>query len=134
MRILRYVWNIQKFKYLDLIVLSNSYHEISCILLENTLDWKQWMMSYLQTGGQYASIVILVVWMLKLTQRLLAVLSIKKQGFNWRTAVMLNFNLQSQVRKTILRNLPAPTPPVSPDVRPAEAGTETLLLTESTRT
>ena len=91
------------------------------------------MMTYLQTGGQYASIVILVVWMLKLTQRLLAVLSIKKQGFDWRTAVMLNFNLESQVRKTILRNVPAPNPPVSPNVRIAEAGTETLLLTKSTR-
>ena len=97
--------------------------------LENTLDWKQWMMTYLQTGGQYASIVILVVWMLKLTQRLLAVLSIKKQGFDWRTAVMLNFNLESQVRRTILRNVPAPAPAPAPNV---VAETETLLLTEST--
>ena len=90
------------------------------------------MMSYLQTGGQYASIVILVVWTLKITQRLLAVLYIKKQGFNWKTAVMLNFNLESQVCETILRNVPVPIPSESPDVRPAETGTGTLVLTEST--
>ena len=87
------------------------------------------MMTYLQTGGQYASIFILVVWTLKMIQRLLAVLSVKKQGFNWRTAVMLNFNLESQVRRTILRNVPAPAPAPALDT---EAG-ETLLLTESNR-
>ena len=97
--------------------------------LESTLDWKQWMMTYLQTGGQYASIFILVVWTLKMMQRLLTVLSIKKQGFGWRTAVMLNFNLESQVRRTILRNVPAPAPAPAPDT---EVG-ETLLLTESNR-
>ena len=97
------------------------------------MDWKQWLMSYLQTGGQYASIVILVVWILKLLQRLLAVLSIKKQGFNWRTAVMLNFNLESQVRETILRNVPAPTPTESLNVRSTGPGTGTLVLTESTQ-
>ena len=87
--------------------------------IEDTLDWKQWIMTYLQIAGQYASVFILVVWTLKIIQRLLAVMSVKKQGFDWRTAVMLNFNLDSQVRRTILRNVPAPA-------LHAEAGTGNL--------
>ena len=59
-------------------------------------------------AGQYASVLILVVWTLKIIQKLLAVMSVKKQGFDWRTAVMLNFNLDSQVRRTKLIIVPAP--------------------------
>ena len=69
--------------------------------LEDTLDWKQWLISYLQIGGQYASIIILDVWILKLIIKLLAVMSVKNQGFNWKKALQLNFNLAGQVRDTI---------------------------------
>ena len=98
--------------------------------LEDTLDWKQWLISYLQTGGQYASIIILAVWILKLITKLLAVLSVKKQGFNWKTALQLNFNLSGQVRDTILRNAPAPTPAENLGVRSTGPGTGTLVLPE----
>ena len=76
--------------------------------IEDTMDWKQWILSYLQMAGQYASVFIIIIWTLRIIQRLLAVVSVKKQGFDWRTAVMLNFNLESQDRRTILRNAPAP--------------------------
>ena len=76
--------------------------------IEETMDWKQWILTYLQMAGQYASVIIIIIWTLKIIQRLLAVVSVKKQGFDWKTAVMLNFNLDSRVRRTILRNAPAP--------------------------
>ena len=76
--------------------------------VEDIMDWKQWVLKYLQMAGQYASVIIIIIWTLQIIQRLLAVVSVKKQGFDWRTAVMLNFNLDSQVRRTILRNAPAP--------------------------
>ena len=98
--------------------------------LEDTLDLKQWLISYLQTGGQYASIIILVVWILKLITKLLAVLSVKNQGFNWKTALQLNFYLSGQVRDTILRNVPAPAPAENLGVRSTGTGTGTLVLSE----
>ena len=98
--------------------------------LEDTLDWKQWLISYLQTGGQYASIIILAVWILKLIIKLLAVLSVKNQGFNWKTALQLNFNLSGQVHDTILRNVPAPTPTENLGVRSTGPGTGMLVLPE----
>ena len=101
--------------------------------VEETLDWRQWLISYLQLGGQYASVIILAVWTLKIVIKLLAVISVKKQGFNWRTAVMLNFNLEAQVRDTILRNIPAPTPTENLGVSSTGPGTGTLVLTESNR-
>ena len=101
--------------------------------LEETLDWRQWLISYLQLGGQYASIIILAVWTLKIIIKLLAVLSVKKQGFNWKMAIMLNFNLEAQVCDTILRNVPAPTPTEDLGVRPKGPGTGTLVLTEANR-
>ena len=94
--------------------------------IEQQLDWKSWVLTYLQTGGQYASIFILVTWTFKIIKRLLTVLSVKRQGFSWRTAVMLNFELESQVRRTILRNVPAPSTAPAPNT---EIG-ETLLLTK----
>ena len=101
--------------------------------LEETLDWRQWLISYLQLGGQYASVIILAVWTLKIVIKLLAVISVKKQGFNWRRAVMLNFNLEAQVRDTILRNVHVPTPTKNLGVSTTGPGTVTLVLTESTR-
>ena len=98
--------------------------------LEDTLDWKQWLISYLQTGGQYASIIILAVRILKLITKLLAVLSVKNQGFNWKTALQLNFNLSGQVRDTILRNVLAPTPAENLGVGSTGPGTGTLVLPE----
>ena len=74
--------------------------------LEDELDWKQWMLTHLQTGGQYASIIILAVWTLNIIAKLLAVLSVRNQGFAWKTALQLNFNLSSQVRDSLLRNAP----------------------------
>ena len=91
--------------------------------IEDRLDWKQWVMTYLQMAGQYASVFILVVWTLKIIQQLFAVMSVKKQGFDWRTAVMLNFNLDSQVRRTILRNVPAPALNAEAETRKLEPGT-----------
>ena len=101
--------------------------------LEDTLDWKQWLISYLQIGGQYASIIILAVWILKLIIKLLAVLSVKNQGFNWKTALQLNFNLAGQVPDTMLRNVPAPTPTENLGVRSTGPGTGMLVLTEENR-
>ena len=40
--------------------------------VEKELDWKQWMVTYLQTGGQYASIIVLAGWILKILGKLLA--------------------------------------------------------------
>ena len=34
--------------------------------IEDKLDWKQWLVTYLQTGGQYASIIVLTVWIFKI--------------------------------------------------------------------
>ena len=96
--------------------------------VKDTLDWKQWLISYLQTGGQYASIIILAVWVLKIILKLLAVLSMRNQGFAWKTAVQLNFNLAGQVRDTLLRNAPAPVPSENLGLRPAGIGT--LVLSE----
>ena len=89
--------------------------------VEAVMDWKQWALNYIQMAGQYASIIILVVWTLKIIQKLLAVLSVKQQGFNWRTAVMLNFNLDDQVRRSLLRNAPAPEP--TDETTPRSLGT-----------
>ena len=78
--------------------------------LEDELDWKQWLLTHLQTGGQYASITMLTVWTLKIIAKLLVVLSVRNQGFAWKTALQLNFNLSSQVRDSLLRNAPLPAP------------------------
>ena len=45
--------------------------------VENELDWKQWMMTCLQTGGQYASIIVLAGWVLQILGKLLAVLNVR---------------------------------------------------------
>ena len=42
---------------------------------------------------------------------------------------MLNFNIEAQLRDTILRNVPAPTPTENLGVKPTEPGTGTLVLT-----
>ena len=86
--------------------------------IEDELDWKQWLLTYLQTGGQYASILILMVWTIEIGTKLLAVLSVRKQGFAWKTALQLNFNLSSQVRDALLRNAPAPATPENLGTRP----------------
>ena len=78
--------------------------------IEDKLDWKQWLVTYLQTGGQYASIIVLTGWILKIFGKLLAVLSVRNQGFAWKTALQLNFNLAGQVRDSLLRNAPTPAP------------------------
>ena len=70
--------------------------------IEDKLDWKQWIVTYLQTGGQYPSIIVLTGWILKIFGKLLAVLSVRKQGFAWKTALQLNFNLAGQVRDSLL--------------------------------
>ena len=75
--------------------------------VESELDWKQWIVTYLQTGGQYASIIILAGWILKIFGKLLAVLSVRTKGYAWKTALQLNFNLAGQVRDSLLRNAPA---------------------------
>ena len=95
--------------------------------IENELDWKQWLLTYLQTGGQYASIIVIVAWTIKLGAKLLSVISVRKQGFTWRTALQLNFNLSSQVRDSLLQNAPAPANPETPRMRPTET-METLVL------
>ena len=83
----------------------------------------------MQTGGQYASIIILTVWIFKILAKLLAVLSVRNQGFAWKTALQLNFNLDGQVRDSVLRNAPAPAP--SEDLGTRPAGTMgTLALSE----
>ena len=88
--------------------------------IENELDWKQWLLTYLQTAGQYASIIVIVAWTIKIGAKLLAVISVRNQGFTWRTALQLNFNLSSQVRDSLLRNAPAPANPETPGTRPTE--------------
>ena len=82
------------------------------------MDWKQWIVTYLQTGGQYASIIVLTGWILKIFRKLLAVLSVRKKGFAWKTALQLNFDLAGQVRDSLLRNAPAPVPSDEPEPRP----------------
>ena len=88
--------------------------------IENELDWKQWLLTYLQTGGQYASILVIVAWTIKIGAKLLAVISVRNQGFTWRIALQLNFNLLIQVRDSLLRNAPAPAIPEDPGTRPTE--------------
>ena len=46
------------------------------------------------------------------------VLSVRKKGFAWKTALQLNFNLDGQVRDSLLRNAPAPAPSDEPELRP----------------
>ena len=87
--------------------------------IEDELDWKQWLLTYLQTGGQYASILILMIWTIKIGAKLLAVLSVRNKGFAWKTALQLNFNLSSQVRDSLLRNAPAPATLENLGTRPA---------------
>ena len=86
--------------------------------IEDTLDWKQWVLTCLQTGGQYASILVVIAWTIKIGAKLLAVISVRNQGFTWKTALQLNFNLLSQVRDSLLRNAPAPAIPEDPGTRP----------------
>ena len=81
-------------------------------------QWMQRMMTYLPTGGQYASIIVLARWTLQILGKLLAVLSVRKKGFVWKTALQLNFNLNGQVRDTLLRNAPPPTPSDELELRP----------------
>ena len=86
-------------------------------------------MTYLQTGGQYASIMILVIWTVKIGAKLIAVLSVRNQGFAWKTALQLNFNLVGQVRDSLLKNAPTPATPEDLGTRPT--GTMgTLVLSE----
>ena len=95
--------------------------------IEDKLDWKQRLLSYLQTGGQYASILIVVVWTMKIGAKLLAFLSVRNQGFTWKTALQLNFNLSSQVRDSLIRTSPAHAIPEVPGTRPnGEMGTLVL--------
>ena len=95
--------------------------------VENELDWKQWMMTYLQTRGQYASIIVLAGWTLQILGKLLAVLNVRKKGFAWKTALQLNFD--DQVLDTLLRNAPVPAPSDELELRPT--GTvRTLALSE----
>ena len=61
--------------------------------------------------------------------KLFAVLSVRIQGFAWKTALQLNFNLDGQVRDSLLRNAPVPAP--SEDLGTRPAGTMgTLALSE----
>ena len=86
-------------------------------------------MTYLQTRGQYASIIVLAGWTLQILGKLLAVLNVRKKGFAWKTALQLNFNLDGQVRDTLLQNAPAPVPSDELELRPT--GTVgTLALSE----
>ena len=97
--------------------------------VEDALDWKQWIMNSLQTGGQYASIIVLTVWIFQTLGKLLAVLNVRKKGFAWKTAIQLNFNLDHQLRDTLLRSVPAPVLPDSPELSPT-VNVEPLALSE----
>ena len=70
--------------------------------IEDELDWKQWLANYVKTWGQYAAIIVVLVWTIKIGAKLLAILSVRNQGFTWKTALQLNFNLSSQVRDSLL--------------------------------
>ena len=95
--------------------------------IENKLKWKQWLLTYLQTGGQYASIIVILIWTLKIGAKLLAVISVRNQGFTGRTALQLNFNLSSQVRDSLPRTAPTNTIPEDSGARPTgEMGTLVL--------
>ena len=86
-------------------------------------------MTYLQTRGQYASIIVLAGWTLQILGKLLAVLNVRKKGFAWKTALQLNFNLDHQLPDTLLRKAPAPAPTDELELRPT--GTVgTLALSE----
>ena len=94
---------------------------------EDELDWKQWLVNYVQTGGQYAAIIVVLVWTIKIGAKLLAVLSVRNQGFTWKTALQLNFSLSSQVRDSLLRAAPAKALPEASNVLPTrEMGTLVL--------
>ena len=86
--------------------------------IKDKLDWKQWLLTYLQTGGQYASLMVIVVWTVKLGVKLLAVMSVRNQGFTWKTTLQLNFNLSTQVRDSLQRNASAPATMEDPGTRP----------------
>ena len=86
-------------------------------------------MTYLQTGGQYASIIVLARWVLQILGKLLAVLNVRKKGFAWKTALQLNFNLDHQLRDTLLRNVPAPAPSDNLELSPTVT-VGTLALSE----
>ena len=86
-------------------------------------------MNSLQTGGQYASIIVLTVWIFQTLGKLLAVLNVRKKGFAWKTAIQLNFNLDHQLRDTLLRSVPAPILPDSPELSPT-VNMEPLVLSE----
>ena len=95
--------------------------------IEDKLDWKQWLLTYLQTGGQYAAIIVVLVWTMKIGAKLLAFLSVRNQGFTWKTALQLNFNLFSQVRDSLLQTSQTNTIPEGSGARPTgEMGTLVL--------
>ena len=95
--------------------------------IEDKLDWKQWLFNYVQTGGQYSAIVVVLVWTIKIGAKLVAVLSVRNQGFTWKTALQLNFNLSSQVRDSLLRAALTNISPEVSSVRPTrEMGTLVL--------
>ena len=55
--------------------------------IEDELDWKQWLANYVQTWGQFAAIIMALVWTIKIGAKLLAVISVRNQGFTWKTAL-----------------------------------------------
>ena len=95
--------------------------------IKNELDWKQWLVTYVQLWGQYAAIIVVLVWTIKIGAKLLAILSVRNQGFTWKTALQLNFNLSSQVRDSLLRTAPTNTLPEVSSARPT-GEMETLVL------
>ena len=95
--------------------------------IKNELDWKQWLVTYVQLWGQYAAIIVVLVWTIKIGAKLLAVISVRNQGFTWKTALQLNFNLSSQVRDSLLRAMPAKALPEASNIPPTrEMGTLVL--------
>ena len=88
--------------------------------IKKELDWKQLLVNYVQAWGQYAAIIVVLVWTLKIGAKLLAFLSVRNQGFTWKTALQLNFNLSGQGREALLQAAPTSAPPDASTVWPTE--------------
>ena len=97
--------------------------------IEDKLDWKQWLLAYLQTGGQYASIIVVLVWTEDRSQTPSPPISEEPRVHleNSPAVELQPLHLSSQVRDSLLRTAPTNTILEDSGARPiGEMGTLVL--------
>ena len=80
-------------------------------LAQNTLrmlDWKSYLLDTIDAWGRYASCVVVIYLIGKLTYVTMGIVMTRRRGVDWITAVKLNMFLMTEFRNNLIHNLQEP--------------------------